>query len=490
MAKKTDSERLDPAFIKLAVILMTGVLWVVFDTTVVNVALDTIARSLHAPMSTTQWTISGYVLALGMVVPIAGWASDRFGAKQTWMAGLTVFMVASVLASLSWNIDSLIAFRLLQGVGGGIMLPLLMTLLVQGAGGRPLGKIMATVSLPVLIGPILGPVLGGLIVSHLSWRYIFWINVPFSLVGLVMAWRGLDPTQPKKDAYLDVVGLALLSPALAGIIFGLTEVGIHGGVSHSIVVAPLAAGLVLLAAFVWHALRTDRRPVLDLRLFKVRSFAASTSLLFLSGLSLYGILLLLPLYYQQVRGQSAFAAGLLLAPQGVGMLFTRNLAGKLSDRHGPRPVVIAGFLLALAGSVVYTQLGVHTSETVLVLSLVVRGIGLGAVTIPVMAGIYLGLRPDQAPDASSATRIMQQVGGSFGTAVLGMILATQLMTHHSEGLAGQAIAFDHAFWWSLALTAVAIIPALALPGRDKTKAVAMQREPTQALTTASGKMGA
>lgn len=198
MVKKTDSERLDPAFIKLVVILMTGVLWVVFDTTIVNVALDTIARGLNGPVSTAQWTISAYVLALGMVVPVSGWASDRFGAKQTWMAALGVFMVGSVLASVSWNIDSLIAFRVLQGAGGGIMLPLIMNLLVQGAGGRSLGKIMATVSLPVLIGPILGPVLGGLIVSQLSWRFIFWVNVPFSLLGLVLAWLGLERTAPRR----------------------------------------------------------------------------------------------------------------------------------------------------------------------------------------------------------------------------------------------------------------------------------------------------
>ena len=469
MAKKTDSERLDPAFIKLAVILMTGVVWVLFDTTIVNVALDSIARGLHAPVSTAQWTISAYVLAMGMVVPVSGWASDRLGAKQTWMGALGVFMVGSVLASVAWNIDSLIAFRVLQGAGGGIMLPLLMNLMVQGSGGRPLGKVMATVSLPVLIGPVLGPVLGGLIVNQLSWRLIFWVNVPFSLVGLVMAWRGLERTTPQKGAYLDVAGLALLAPALAAVIYGLTEVGTHGGFSHTIVIAPLAGGLALLGTYAWHALGARRPPVLDLRLFKVRSFAASTSLMFLSGLSLYGVLLLLPLYYQQVRGQSALGAGLLLAPQGIGMLFTRNLSGKLSDRLGPRPVVLAGFVLTLAGSVVYTQVGAHTNEAVLVLSLIVRGTGLGAITIPVMASVYRGLRADQVPHASSATRIMQQVGGSFGAAVLGMVLATQLVAHHAGGLAGQASAFDDAFWWSLGLTGVAIIPALALPGKDKTE---------------------
>jgi EmrB/QacA subfamily drug resistance transporter len=461
---EVDSDRLDPAFVKLAVILMTGVVWVVFDTTIVNVALDTIARRLNTSVSMTQWTVSAYVLAIGMVVPVSGWASKRFGSKQSWMAGIIVFAVGSILASVAWNVDSLVAFRVLQGAGGGIMLPLLMTLLVQAAGGRPLGKVMATVSLPVLIGPIFGPVLGGLIVSHLSWRYIFWVNVPFSLVGLVLAWRGLERTTPHRGVYLDVVGLVLLSPALAAIIYGLTEVGIRDGFGYTVVIAPLVGGVVLMALYAWHALASRRPPVLDLRLFRVRSFTASTSLMFLSGLSLYGILLLLPLYYQQVRGQSALTAGLLLAPQGVGILCTRNLAGKLSDRLGSRPIVLSGFVLTLAGSFVFTQLGVHTNEAVLVVSLVVRGAGLGAVTIPVMASVYLGVESDEVPQASSAIRIMQQVGGSFGTAVVGMILATQLIDHDAGGLAGRATAFDDAFWWSLGLTAVAIIPALALPG--------------------------
>jgi EmrB/QacA subfamily drug resistance transporter len=463
VAEPADNEPLDPAFIKLAVILLVGVVMVVFDTTIVSVAIDTLARSLRTSVSAAQWTISGYVLALGMVVPVAGWASERFGAKQTWIGALAWFMVGSILSSVAWNIDALIAFRVLQGVGGGLLLPILQNLLVEAAGGRKLGRIMALVSLPVLFGPIVGPVIGGLIVSHLSWRWIFWVNVPFSITGLALAWRGLQPSVPRKGAYLDVTGLVLLSPGIAAILYAITEVGIKAGFDHTIVIAPLAIGVALLGAFALHAFRTRRPPLVDLRLFKVRSFSASTASIFLSGFGVYGALLLLPLYYQQVRGQSALYAGLLLAPQGLGMLLTRSKAGTLTDRIGARPVALAGVLLTMAGTVAYTQVGVHTSEILLGLSLVVRGAGLGAVTIPVMAAAYLGLRPGQVPHASSVIRIAQQVGGSFGTAILAMILSTQLRTYHAAGLAGQATAFGTAFWWSLGFTAIAIIPALALP---------------------------
>jgi MFS family permease len=194
----------------------------------------------------------------------------------------------------------------------------------------------------------------------------------------------------------------------------------------------------------------------------VRSFSAANILLFLSGLAVYGAMLLLPLFEQQVRGQSALVAGLLLAPQGVGMLLTRGWAGRLTDRIGARPIVLAGLLLTMAGTLAYTQAGLHTNELLLGASLVIRGAGLGAVTIPVMAAAYLGLRPDQVPHASIATRITSQVGGAFGAAVIAMILQAQLAAHASGGLVGRATAFDNAFWWSLGLTALAIIPALFL----------------------------
>jgi MFS family permease len=195
-------------------------------------------------------------------------------------------------------------------------------------------------------------------------------------------------------------------------------------------------------------------------------------LMFLSGFGTFGALLLLPLYYQQIRGQSALDAGLLLAPQGLGMLLTRTKAGTLTDRIGARPIVLVGIVLTAAGTAAYTQVGVHTNEIVLGLSLVLRGAGLGAFTIPVMAAAYLGLRPEQIPHASSVTRIAQQVGGAFGTAILAMILSIAITAHHAAGLPGQATAFGTAFWWSLGFTVIAMIPALLLPAGKKTPATA------------------
>jgi EmrB/QacA subfamily drug resistance transporter len=460
---RTGHERLDPTLVQLAVILLIGVMPAAFDSTIVNVAIDPISHGLHTSVSNASWAVSGYLLAFGMAVPIAGWAMTRFGGKATWMVALATFMAGSILSSLSWDMGALITFRVIQGLGGGVMLPVVQNLLVNAAGGRKLGRIMAVLGLPGLFGPILGPVIGALIIAHLSWRWIFWVNVPFAVTGLVLAWRRLERGDIDKKAHLDATGLVLLSPALAALIFGLTEAGIHGGFGHLVVTTPLACGVALLGLFTLHALRATRPPLFDVRLLTVRPFAASTAVLFLNGLGVYGALLLLPLYYQQLRGNSVLAAGLLLAPQGVGMLLTRSHAGKLTDKIGARPVVLAGLLLTGVGTIAFTQAGVHTSDVLLALSLVIRGGGLSALLIAPMATAYIGLRPDQVPHGSTATRIAQQVGGSFGTAIMAMILGTQLAAHASAGVAGRAAAFDNTFWWSLAFTAIAVIPALALP---------------------------
>jgi EmrB/QacA subfamily drug resistance transporter len=471
------ADRLDPALIRLAVILLIGGIAPFLDTTIVNVAVAAVGHGLNAPVSAVQWVLTGYLLSFAMVVPLSGWALARFGGRATWMFSLTVFLAGSVLCGVAWNIGSLIAFRVLQGIGGGMLVPIMMTLLVQAAGGRQLGRLMSTVSLPVVLVPVLGPVIGGLIVSNLSWRWIFYVNVPVCLIGLLLAWRGMGPApaRPAGDraGRLDVVGLALLSPGLAAILYGLAQVSTHGGFGSPAVLIPAAAGLVAVGLFAWHALRLRRDagqpgqvvPILDLRLLRSRSFTGSAVLMLVFGLSLYGAMFLLPLYYQEVRGASALSAGLLLAPQGLGTLLPRLVTGRLTDRLGPRPVVLAGTVLAALGTVPFALAGAHTSEILLSLALVVRGAGLGAATIAVMAAAYEGLVPAEIPHASSATRITQQVGGAFGASVLAVILQRQVAGHSGAGLAGAAAAFGATFWWCLGLTALGLAPALLLTSR-------------------------
>ncbi len=456
------ADRLDPELLRLSLILAAGGIAPALDTTVVNVALATLGRSLHATVPTLQWVTAGYLLALAMAIPLTGWAIERLGGKRLWLTSLGVFLFGSMLSGIAWNADALIVFRVLQGVGAGVLMPTLQTILARAAGPRRIGRAITVITYIAVVAPILGPLAGGLVLSHLGWRWIFYLNVPICVLGLYLAWRGLPADSGGRAAPLDAIGLTLLSPALAAAMYGLTQVGAQGRLGATAAWLPLAAGLLLLGAFIAHALRRGETALLDLGLFRERSFASATALLFLSGLALYGAMLLLPLYYQLVRGETALAAGLLLVPQGVGSLLTR-WAGRLTDRIGPRPIVLGGMLAAALGTVAYAAAGPATSLWLLGLSLVVRGAGLGAANIAITAGAYQSLRAEVIPHASSAMRILQQMGGAFGTAVLAMILAAQPGFHGAFGALGRAMAFDAAFRWSLIFTAAGAALAFVLP---------------------------
>ncbi|NHI19611.1 multidrug efflux MFS transporter [Phycicoccus endophyticus] len=450
-----------PELRRTATAVVVGALAVVFDTTIVSISLPTLVEELHAPVHVIQWVSTGYLLALGVAIPLVGWLQARLGGRRLWMAALLVFLGASVLCASAWDATSLIVFRVLQGLGGGIMLPLMATLVVQAAGGRNLGRVMATMSLPAVLGRILGPVLGGLILEVADWRWMFLVNVPFCTVGLVLAWRMLPADRPRTSRPpLDVVGLLLLSPAVAGMLVGLSRLAEDGGAGRSEVLLPLLGGVVLLVAFVGWAVRRGEAALVDVRLLRHRALLTSTTLLFLSGVALYGAMLVLPLFWQQARGVDVLGAGLLLAPQGVGTLLSRSVAGGLVDRIGARWVCLGGFAVVAAGTVPFALAGTSGRLPLLLAALVVRGVGLGAVTIPLMSTAYLGLDGHDVAHASVFTRIASQVGGAFGVAVLAVILAGSATPGTTDG-------FDGAFWWATAFAAAGVPLSVVLPSQRR-----------------------
>lgn len=436
---------------------------VIFDGTIVSVALHDLTTQLHASLGAIQWVITGYLLAMFVTIPIAGWAQAALGGKRLWLIALAVFLVGSVLCAVAWDATSLIVFLMIQGLGGGLILPLMTTLILQAAGGRNIGRVMATITLPTTLGPILGPVIGGLILTVADWRWLFLVNVPFCVVGGWLAWRNLPAETPSRNVRLDVIGLALVAPGIAAVVYGLSQVQGAGGFKSAGFAIPVIVGLILVAAFVVWALRRGGKALIDLRLFRHRSLASGSLLGFLASATLYGAMFLLPLYWQQIRGQDALGAGLLLIPQSIGTVLTRSLAGRSVDRFGPRRVAFIGFLIVTAATIPFAYVTENTSYVILLAALLVRGAGMGVAIIPLTSDSFIGLSRDEVPGASIISRVAQQIGGSMGTAVLAVVL--QYTSAGSHTLDGIAHGFGNAFWWAIAFTAIAAPVCLLLPSR-------------------------
>src|SRR5215210_7582240 len=270
------SRGLDRGLLTVAIVVVLGAIMSILDTTVVNVAISHLTTDFDTSLETIQWIVTGYTLALATVIPLTGWAADRFGTKRLYMLSLALFLAGSILSGIPWSAESLIGFRVLQGLGGGMLMPAGMTILTRAAGPQRVGRVMSIIGVPMLLGPIVGPILGGWLVDDVSWRWIFFINVPIGIVAIAMSLRVLPRDVPQAHERFDALGLALLSPGLALFIYGLAQSSSGGGFASSDVLLPGLIGVALLAVFVWHALRTSH-PLIDVRLFNNRTFAAASA---------------------------------------------------------------------------------------------------------------------------------------------------------------------------------------------------------------------
>jgi len=493
MADATAEDRLDPFVIKVGLVVALGTIMSILDATIVSVAIDSLSKSFHVTVSTIQWVTTGYLLALAIVIPVTGWGIHRIGSKNLYMISITLFLIGSVMCGLAWSATSLIVFRIFQGLGGGMILPVGQTIVARVAGPQRMGRVMGLIGIPSVLGPILGPVIGGAIVTHYSWRWIFFVNVPICLVALYATMRVFPRSERDKTHRFDLPGFLLLSPGLALIIYGLSQIGTTGGFSGASVRLTMFGGLALCAAFIIHALRAQE-PLLDLRLFKGRNFSVASTVIFLIGATLYGTIFLLPLYYQVVRGESALIAGLMMAPQGIGAGLVMKWAGGYTDRHGPRTLIPIGAMICAIGTFAYTQVTGTTSYWFLAVALFVRGVGIGMTFSPVSAASYRGLSHHELPRATTVVNIMRQIGGSLGVAIFAVVLQHQLAGKfpHAAGSIGSipkhiplevrnrlAEAFSATFWWSFATSLLVVIPTLFLEkGRiaDQVEALVAQAE--------------
>jgi EmrB/QacA subfamily drug resistance transporter len=472
--------------VALAAVVVLGSIMTVLDATIVNVALPTLGDDFRAPVASIQWVPSSYLLAFAAVIPASAWAAERFGARRVWLASLTAFLAGSLACGLAGSLAELIGCRILQGLGGGMILPVGQAILARAAGPRRMGRVMSIVGVPLLLGPVAGPVIGGVIVGSASWRWIFFVNLPVGAAALALAAWLLPATTPgRRGAKLDVPGLILLSAGIGLSLYGLDRLG--AGASGAMPLIAVVAGLALTCAFAVYALKAPR-PLLDLRLFGRRGFAAASLANLTLGTALFGAALLLPLYYEIVRGRTPLQTGLLLVPQGLAAALAMSASGALTDRLGARPVVIGGILLALAGTAAYTQISAGTSYWYLAAALLLIGAGLGATITPSMAAAFAAIDRTAIPVATAAISTIQRIAGSAGTVLLAVTLqhsiaarlpgydgsisraATQAAAHPATAPPALAAAFGATFWVALALAAAALLPALLLPGRTRPEA--------------------
>jgi EmrB/QacA subfamily drug resistance transporter len=483
-----EAQGLDRRLLLIASVVVLGSVLVILDATIINVALQALAQDLEAPLPTIQWVVTGYTLALATVIPLSAWTIDRFGAKRTFLASIFLFVLGSALAGAAWNVESLIALRVLQGLGGGLLSPVGMTILTRAAGPGRVGRVMAVMGVPMLLAPVCGPILGGWLVDDFSWRWIFFINVPVGALAIFLAWRVLDRDEAQARYSIDWLGVVLLSPGLAALIYGLAKSGEEGTFLNATVLVPAILGAAALAAFAVHA-RSTSAPLVDLKLFSNKVFTAATATLALLVVSVFGGMLLLPLYLQVVRGESAMDTGLLLAPQGLGAMIAMPLAGTLADRTGVGRIVPFGLGAVAVSFLGLTQLGGDTSYWALAGLLFLMGVGMGFSMMPTFTGAMQTLRRLDVANASTALNIVQQVAASIGTAVLSVLLARAIadrtggaggigesaaITEEQRAQAAPLLAdaFGSTFWWALALVVVAVVVAAVLLPKRKPAPIA------------------
>ncbi|MFC9971128.1 DHA2 family efflux MFS transporter permease subunit [Spirillospora sp. NPDC127200] len=452
---------IDPPLLRAAFVLVLGTFMATLDATIVSVGIDTLAAEFRAPVTEIQWTSTAYLLAVVAAVPASGWLSDRFGGRRTWIAAVLVFLLGSVLCALAWSAASLAAFRVVQGLGGGLLPPTGQALLARTAGRERMGRVISVVGVVPLLSPVFGPLLGGSILAVADWRWLFLVNVPIGLVAVLLARRHVPAPPPAGPrAPFDALGAALLAPGLAVLVFGLTELG-HGTGPPTVAVVALLAGLGMLAGFVAHGLRTGRTPLVDPRLFVRPPFGAAAFALLMLGVAVYGTMFLLPLYLQTGEGLSAWETGLLLAPQGVGAALGTVLVNRRIDVLPARTLVLAGVVLVAVGTAPFTQLAHGVPDLVTASALLVRGVGAALISAPVMSIVYRRTEPARLPHAATALNLLGTVGGSAGTAAIAVILQSRITARGSD----LGAAFADAFWYVLGACVIAAVATTRLPRR-------------------------
>ncbi len=465
----------------VAMAFVLGLFMDILDTTIVTVALPTLSAEFGADTNTIEWVVTGYLLSLALWIPASGWLGDRFGTKRCFIFALFSFTLASGLCGAAWNIESLIAFRVLQGVGGGMLTPVGTAMLYRAFPPIERPKASSLLAMVTVLAPAIGPVLGGLLVEQASWRWIFYVNLPIGVIGLVFSAKYLvEHTEPTAGGF-DLAGFLLSGVGLAGLLYGMAEGPVRGW-THPLVLTALVGAFVCFAALVKVELAKPF-PMLDLRLLADRSFRTPNLVSFASFGALLGLLFLLPQFLQGPRGFSPFESGLATFPQAVGVLITaRYIGAKLYPTFGPRRLVMFGMAANAIITLCFVWVDLDTSAWTIRALMLARGLTLGFGFIPLQAAAFARIKPESTGRASALSQAQRQAGAAVGVAVLATILIERrdALVGAKTGQAaveGLIQAYHQAFLGSVILAVLAFIAGSFI--RDSDAAPTMRRPPSK-----------
>ncbi|HTK06535.1 MAG TPA: MDR family MFS transporter [Ktedonobacteraceae bacterium] len=464
---------LDPK-ISVSIIFVVAMFVSIMDGTIVNVALPALSQQFHMKGTSIDIVVVAYLVTLAVIIPVSGWMGDRWGTKRVFLSVLALFALASALCGLAWNFEALVAFRALQGLAGGALIPVGTAILYRIFPPEERIRLSSTLMIPTIIAPATGPVLGGFFVDHLSWRWVFYVNVPICiaacLFGLVYLQEHREPDAGSFDLpgfLLAGIGLALTMYALSeGASFGWTSFGILGS---------LIVGVILLVLFVVIELRT-KEPMIDLRLLGNHIFRTCNLVSLFAAAGFLGVLFVAPLYLQEGRGISAFVSGLTTFPESIGVVVSTQFVSRLYPRIGPRRLTVAGLIWATLMLLLLCFMGNDTNLWLMRILLFMTGFGMAYMFLPMQTAAFATITHAEMGRATALFNVQWQVGAAFGIAVMSTVLSIVGLTHPDA--AGTAVAnltaYHVAFIAGAALVAIGL--GIAFKVRDKDAAATMQGE--------------
>lgn len=361
--------------------IIVGMIMVILDSTAVNVAVPNLVQYFDTDLKTVQWAITGYTLALAAVIPLAGYMTDRFGSKQVFLTTIAMFVLGSVLCSVAQTSGQLVLFRVIQGLGGGMVAPIGMAMVFRLAPAERRGSIMGMLGIPMLLAPALGPILAGYLVEYVSWHWIFLINLPIGIVGIILGLKYLPVTEKKGRAHLDIFGIILAPLAFSMLAYGVNQGGGESWTSTGAILGLSVGGAALIVFVIVELLQ--KHPLLELRVFRSSDFTRGIILSWVTQAALFGSMLFVPLYLQQIRNYTPLETGLILLPQALASGVGMPLGGRLFDKIGARPLVFVGLSIISTALFLLSGVTVDTSLPIIMLCLVMMGLGMGLSMMPV-----------------------------------------------------------------------------------------------------------